>query len=105
MICPLCGAELVVTYTPTMDNLHTIYRAECHTDKAKTQFSHYSNDDYGIQIVVLPYVINYSEGDGYCLVSEVDHDGLPIGETVLPVFKIPPMDQFLDKLKTLLLFS
>ena len=106
MICPLCRATLVESTIPTSDNLHSISIVECPTDLYKNKFSHYSNDDYyGIKVVVLPYILEAKEGDGWWFVTEVDSDGIPCREITLPMFKIPPMNQFLDKLKLLLVFS
>jgi hypothetical protein len=105
MNCPLCGAELLETYNPTADSLGTLCSRECPTDFDKNKFYHYSIDDYGIQIVVLPYIIKGWFGNSYWELIEVDSDGVQLRATNIPEFKIPTIDKFIEKVKILLVFS
>jgi hypothetical protein len=107
MICPLCGATLreYTVGSPAGD----IPVAECSTPRGNHwsgKGTHYSiSDYYGLSLVVLPYVINAPTGATQWKIIKVDDRGIAVSVAYLPPFKIPPQEQFINKLKTLLVFS
>ena len=104
MNCPLCDSILVESFTASSDNLSTLRFAECPT-KVSAGLSHYYNDDWGVEAIVMPYIIRCHPGNKNWTVIELNEDGVGIKYADLPLFEIPPQDQFVAKIKLLLLFS